>query len=172
MKHMITLDKAISLATDLHTGQVDKSGRPYILHPLRVMHRVDGDDDAMIVAVLHDVFEDTEFTFEDFAKYEAPEHIVEALKAITRPKANTPNRPTYREYIYALKDNDLARTVKVADLLDNMSPERWENLPESMHSLLDRYEWSISFLMDEYDEDDDTRDMGEHPPLRLVPRLR
>jgi (p)ppGpp synthase/HD superfamily hydrolase len=147
---MMHLDTAIFLAVTWHEGQVDKSGQPYILHPLRVMLEMDGDPDAMIVAVLHDVFEDTEFTFEEFADYDVPDNIFEALKVITRPGKDDPDRPTYKQFIRGFAHNELARKVKLMDVIDNTRPTRMATLdPKTRRGLSERYEWAMEELINQ-----------------------
>lgn len=163
---MSTLNTAIALAVECHEGQVDKLGRPYILHPLRVMMRLDGDDDAMMVAVMHDIIEDTEMDADSLAfDYEFSDRVHQAVVALSRPGEDAPNRPTYKEYVRSLVNKPLARKVKIADLLDNMMPVRWKGMPKEFHGMLKRYEWALDLLTQaEADES-----MGEHPPLHAVP---
>lgn len=113
---MSTLEKAIKLATEVHTGQLDKGGQPYILHPLRVMLKMQTNEER-IVAVLHDVLEDG--TALSLYQSGFSENIVEAVKALTRGK-----RESYEDYIARLAPNQLARTVKLRDLEDNMDLQR------------------------------------------------
>src|SRR5262245_13101870 len=110
---MATLEKAIELATKAHAGQKDKDGHAYILHPLRVMHRVEGDD-AKTVAVLHDTIEDTSLTEADLRAAGFGEPIVAAVVALTHS-----DEEPYAEYVVRCSQSDLARPVKMADLEDN-----------------------------------------------------
>ena len=111
---MSNLEKAIQIAVNAHTGQTRKNGTPYVLHPFRVMFRQTSEA-AMIVGVLHDVVEDTDVTLDDLreAGFEAP--IIQALALLSHAEA-TP----YEEYIKRIACNPLARSVKLADLEDNM----------------------------------------------------
>ena len=146
---MVTLECAITLASLCHSGQRDKSGQPYILHPLRVMMACQGDLDAMTVAVLHDTIEDTSLEEHELSD-NYPEHIVEAVVALTRPPKGTPNRPTHMEDIKALKSNPPARKVKLADLKDNMDPVRMAQLePGEAKGLMKRYEKAMEVLLEE-----------------------
>src|SRR2546430_1849081 len=77
------LDKAIQIATQAHQGQKDRCGQPYIMHPIRVMNRVNGVEEKM-VAILHDVVEDTDWTFEQLRKEGFPEQILQALDCVTK----------------------------------------------------------------------------------------
>lgn len=124
-----TVERAIQQALHWHAGQVDKQGEPYILHPLRVMLAVP--EPCRIVAVLHDVLEDTEASEDYFAQYlDAAD--LEALLLVTR-------RPdeSYREFVQRIATasgmaGDIASEVKVADIEDNlrrMPPEdEWNDL--------------------------------------------
>ncbi len=120
---MPTLEDAIALAARAHAGQCDRYGAPYILHPLRVMLRC-ADETARIVAVLHDVLEDTPLTLDDLRAQGYPSAVLEALDLLTR-RAGEP----YAEYIERLASHPLARRIKLADLEDNMDMRRitvWE----------------------------------------------
>jgi (p)ppGpp synthase/HD superfamily hydrolase len=109
-----TLEKAIILAAESHSGQVDKAGVAYVLHPLRVMLRLKTPDE-MIVGVLHDVVEDTNVTLEDLRKSGFSEVIVEAIDALTKRSGESRLEAGVRA-----KRNPLARRVKLADIAENM----------------------------------------------------
>jgi (p)ppGpp synthase/HD superfamily hydrolase len=102
----------------MHHGQLDKSGKAYILHPLAVMLRMDTDEER-IVAVLHDVVEDTPITVADLLHDGYPPEIVEAVDLLSRR-----HNQTYSEYIQALAGNRIALKVKIADLIHNLDPSR------------------------------------------------
>ena len=129
-----SLVRAIRIATAAHTGQFDKAGLPYITHPLRVMGAVDGDD-CKIVAVLHDVVEDSDVTLDDLKADGFAEHIIEAVDAITKGKGESLDESMAR-----VVSVPLARTVKLADVADNMDPERLALLPTAVRRrLLTKY---------------------------------
>lgn len=113
------LTLALDIANKAHAGQVDKLGQPYILHLLRVMLEMDTDE-ARVVAVLHDLVEDTCWLLEALADYGLPPDSVAALDALTRRKGE----PYLPDYIERVAANPLARKVKLADLADNLSPLR------------------------------------------------
>lgn len=119
--HIVT--DAYHLAAQAHNGQVDKAGKPYILHPMRVASNVSNDDIAMTVALLHDVVEDTDVTLDELAESFPPE-VTDALALLTHDK-NVP----YLDYIRAIRDseNQTAIKVKIADLNDNMDLTRLEH---------------------------------------------
>lgn len=117
---MSTLEKAIALATTAHSGQKDKAGAPYILHPLRVMLGMDTESE-MTVAVLHDVLEDSPVTEDDLRKEGFSEDIVKTVRCLTRNPEES-----YEAFIERLKSNDTARKVKMADIEDNMNVKRFK----------------------------------------------
>jgi guanosine-3',5'-bis(diphosphate) 3'-pyrophosphohydrolase len=85
---MSTLEKAIQLSAKAHEGQVDKAGQPYIIHPIRVMLRVE-DDSERIAAILHDIVEDTDITLDNLTSAGFSKEIVEAVKALTKLEGET-----------------------------------------------------------------------------------
>jgi (p)ppGpp synthase/HD superfamily hydrolase len=132
---MDRLSKAIILATVAHDKQTDKSGESYILHPLRVM--LAGKTEAeQIVSILHDVIEDSEICIEYLTEeIDLTDEESKALVAITR------SDETYIDYIKRVKNDNLARRVKIADLKDNLS--RSENISEY---LIRRYTYALQVL--------------------------
>ena len=125
---MDILSKAIIFATQKHDGQFDKIGEPYILHPIRVMLDCNTLVEK-IVAILHDVIEDTDATYEDiFALFLSHDNIdstvADAVEAMTKRKGES-----YEDYLSRVKANPIALTVKLADIRDNMSPIRQFRLP-------------------------------------------
>ncbi|MDX3664036.1 HD domain-containing protein [Streptomyces sp. ID05-26A] len=127
---MFTLEDAIALATSAHDGQVDKSGRPYIGHPLRVMASVTGEHEQM-AAVLHDVIEDTEVTAADLLSRGCPTAVVDAVVALS----HLPDEPQ-EDYLRRVAANPLALSVKRADIGDNLSPTRMARLDEATQDRL------------------------------------
>ena len=119
------LSNAISLALKAHEGQVDKSGMPYAGHIMRVM-AAGRTMDEKIVGVLHDVVEDTEWTFEALLDESFPVHIVDALRCVTKLSDNEP----YGEFIERVMTNPLAAAVKINDLTDNMDVRRYKELSD------------------------------------------
>ncbi|AIZ33212.1 GTP pyrophosphokinase [Pseudomonas sp. K1(2024)] len=115
---MSSLERAILLATRAHAGQLDKGGADYILHPLRVMARV-STPEQRIVAVLHDVLEDTSVTLSDLAREGFPLKILAALLALSRRE-----NERYEDFVVRLGSDPLAREVKLADLADNSDLSR------------------------------------------------
>lgn len=147
------LEKAIALATEKHAGQKDKGGQPYILHPLRVMVKAQHEMSKLskdlvlttgIVAVLHDVVEDTDMTFDDLREAGFSSMVVEALQLLTRNRMED-----YAIYIdkIVLSENPVAITVKLCDLRDNMDVSRLNRpLSQKDQDRLDKYkaaEWKL-----------------------------
>jgi (p)ppGpp synthase/HD superfamily hydrolase len=129
-----SLSDAIALAAVAHAGQLDKSGRAYILHPIRVMQRCEPYGlTAQIAAVLHDTVEDTWVTLDILRAAGYPPEIVDAVDALSHRKGSE----SYFEYIHRCSRNPVARLVKLADLDDNSDPSR--RFGDSFDSLLERY---------------------------------
>jgi (p)ppGpp synthase/HD superfamily hydrolase len=119
---VFTLEDAITIATSAHDGQVDKAGRPYIGHPLRVMASMTGEHEQM-TAVLHDVLEDTPVTADDLLARGCPAVVVDAVVALS----HLPGEPQ-EDYLRRVAANPLALSVKRADIGDNLSPARMDRL--------------------------------------------
>ena len=112
------LDRAITLAVAAHAGQTDRAGQPYILHPLRVMLAVEHPDER-IVAVLHDVVEDSAVTLDDLAKVGFSATVIEAIDSVTKREGES-----YPQFVARAGQNMIGRTVKLADLRDNSDLNR------------------------------------------------
>nr|WP_167438163.1 MULTISPECIES: HD domain-containing protein [unclassified Paenibacillus] len=134
------LNNAISIAATMHNGQHDKGGNPYILHPLRVMMNMNSNEEQ-IVAVLHDILEDTTMTGEKLSKYFTSQ-IIEAVIALTRQE-----NETYWEFIARCKQNKLARKVKIADIEDNIDLSRIEQPTKKDYERIKKYEKALKELM-------------------------
>lgn len=115
---MSTLEKAIALAANRHSGQVDKANQPYILHPLRLMLKMKTQT-QQIVAVLHDILEDTNTTVVELITLGFSQEIVDAVQTLTKKEGENRIEAAYR----AVK-NPIARVVKLADVTDNMDLTR------------------------------------------------
>lgn len=136
-----TLDDAIQLALSAHRGQVDKAGQPYILHPLRVMFAMQ-DETARMVAVLHDVVEDSDLTLDDLRQRGYSQTVLDAVDALTRREAES-----YEAFVQRAKTNRIARRVKLADIEDNMDLRRLADLGERDVSRLRRYQAARAVLL-------------------------
>jgi (p)ppGpp synthase/HD superfamily hydrolase len=115
---MSNLAHAIALAAEAHKHQKDRAGKPYILHPLRLMFRMTSEK-AMTAAVLHDVVEDTEWTLEDLREEGFPDDVLFAVDCLTQRKGEP-----YSSLIQRAKLSPIAVRVKIADLEDNMDIKR------------------------------------------------
>lgn len=122
------------IATEAHRGQLDKAGCDYIEHPLRVMAAGKSLDEK-IVGVLHDVVEDTNWTFEDLAAEGFSAEVIEALRCVTKLSESEP----YDKFIARVKRNPLAVVVKLNDLSDNMDIRRLPYLSDKDVKRLKRY---------------------------------
>jgi len=131
---MSTLNRAIEIATEAHEGQFDKAGRDYIGHPLRVME-MGKTENEKIVGVLHDVIEDTDWTFEKLAEEGFSQEVISALRCVTKLSENE----NYDDFIDRVKKNPLAVAVKINDLTDNMDIRRLPYLSDKDVKRLKKY---------------------------------
>lgn len=146
MIHLTELQIAISMAVKAHAGQYDKAGYPYILHPIRVSEAVDGYE-AKIVAVLHDTLEDTDLTYEEI-KSCFGQDIADAVLAISKLEKINGKRETYREYLDRVRNNSLAKQVKLADMADNSRAYRIAHLSvEKQVRLVAKYTRGRHYLL-------------------------
>jgi len=127
------LAKAVRIAAIAHEHQVDKSGDAYILHPLRLMTRAQTDDEK-IVALLHDVVEDSDWTLEALVEEGFPQRIVDAIGCVTNRE-----REGYDDFISRVLTNPLAVRVKLLDLEDNMDMTRLSALTDKDMERLLKY---------------------------------
>ena len=130
---MSNLYRALTIAFEAHAGQVDKGGKPYIDHPLRVMMAQDPDDEpAKIVAVLHDVVEDCPtWTLERLRREGFGLEVLSALALVTKPPVGTNDPREYLSYIKRISRYPLAAKVKLADLRDNADLTRLGREPSA-----------------------------------------
>lgn len=127
------LEKALRIAAEAHAGQTDKAGAAYILHPMRVADRCRTAEEK-IVALLHDVIEDTPVTPERLLAEGFPQSIVDSVLAVTRNKGET-----YEAFIERCALDRVGRVVKIHDLEDNMDISRLSSLSEKDLPRLNRY---------------------------------
>lgn len=143
MKFDGSLDDAIEFAVDRFRGVRDKDDQPYVLHLLRVMHQCQSDD-AKIVALLHDIVEDTEVSLSMLQNLGFAERIVDAIACLTHH-----NSETYEDYVVGLSTDPIAVECKIADLKDNYRIERVAFREGAEHedlARLQRYILSYRFL--------------------------
>jgi (p)ppGpp synthase/HD superfamily hydrolase len=134
------LEKAIAIAVEAHRGQKDRYDVPYILHPMRVMARVESKA-GKIVAILHDVVEDTDWTLKDLAEEGFPQFILDALDSVTKRQGEA-----YEDFVNRSAGNSLGREVKLADLEDNMDLRRLRQITEDDKKRLQKYISAWNFL--------------------------
>lgn len=113
-----TLERAIAIAATAHVGQVDKGGAPYILHPLKVMLRMNSLEER-IVAVLHDVVEDCGISLDDLRKEGFSEDVLSAIESVTKVPGES-----YEDFVERAAQNPIGRVVKLADLEENSDLSR------------------------------------------------
>jgi len=140
---MSTLERSIAIATKAHQGQKDKAGEPYILHPLRLMLRMKSETDR-IVAVLHDLVEDTSWSLDDLRREGFSVQVLKAVGALTKG-----NGVSYDEYIHGIGGNPIAWRVKLADLRDNMDITRISDVTERDLARLRKYHGAWLKLRDQ-----------------------
>ena len=132
---MSILAKAIALASGLHLEQVDKGGKPYILHPLRVMMRLRTDDEElMAIAVLHDVIEDCGMCAGSLRAQGMTERVVDGVIALTHPRSES-----YADFIDRVCLNQDAMRVKLEDLRDNSDITRLKGITQKDVDRLEKY---------------------------------
>ena len=132
--------KAMKLCYEAHKDQVDKSGLPYVFHPAHVAEQMT-DEATTIVALLHDVVEDTDYTLEDLAAEGFGKEILEAVALMTH-EDDVP----YLDYVAKLKDNPIARAVKLADLAHNSDLSRIGEVDEETRERLEKYKKAMALL--------------------------
>ena len=141
MIYTVKTKRAIKLCFKAHEGQVDKSGLPYVYHPLHLAEQMD-DEASTIVALLHDVVEDTDYTIKDLKGMGFGDAVIEAIDIMT----HRPDVP-YMDYVKEIAKNTIARRVKLADLNHNSDLTRLNHEPTS-HNLerLEKYKKAIELL--------------------------
>ncbi|WP_438349963.1 HD domain-containing protein [Paenibacillus sp. FA6] len=137
---MDDIELAILIALKAHKGQHDKGGNPYILHPIAVMNRVETIEEK-IVAVLHDVIEDTQVTFEQLREQGFSEEIIEAIHLLTRSE-----KDSYEKFIEKTIKNRISRNVKIADIKENMNLTRIKEPTEIDYKRLEKYRKALELL--------------------------
>ena len=138
---MSTLERAIEIAAKAHSGQVDKGGHSYVLHPLRLMLSVSSSHERM-AAALHDVVEDTDLTLSDLASEGSPPEVVSAIQALTKLPGEARVEAAHRAAAHPI-----ARVVKLADVADNMDTSRIAEPTEKDFARLKKYEQARLILL-------------------------
>lgn len=140
MMYSEMIKKACLIATEAHKDDFDKGGYPYIMHPYHLAEEMD-DEQSICVALLHDVVEDhgDKYSFEYLAAQDFPAAVINALKLLTHTKGTS-----YMDYIKALAPNDIARTVKAADLSHNLTVSRTDGKKSKKYNL---YMEALAYLI-------------------------
>lgn len=132
--------KALKLCFEAHKDQKDKSGMPYVFHPFHLAEQMETED-TTVVALLHDVVEDTAYTLEDLAQMGFGEAVIQALTLLTHEAS-----VDYMDYVRAIKDNPVAKAVKLADLRHNSDITRLDTVDEKALARLEKYRKAMELL--------------------------
>lgn len=132
--------KALKLCFKAHKDQVDKSGIPYVFHPFHLAEQMETEE-TIIVALLHDIIEDTEYTIEDLIKEGFDKTVVDAVALMTHADG-----VDYMQYIAAIKQNPIAKAVKLADLRHNSNISRLDVIDEKAYERRKKYLEALEFL--------------------------
>jgi len=137
---MNKIEIALEIALSAHSGQVDKGGKPYILHPLRLMLQLEDEID-MISALLHDVLEDSHYTPDKLEELGIPEKAIEVISYLTRKK-----NETYEKFIKRAGSDRRAKQIKKLDIEDNMNISRIDNITQKDLDRLNKYHAALKYL--------------------------
>jgi len=133
-------DTAIELCALAHRGQTDKGGKPYIFHPMTVASKFK-DENLQIIALLHDVVEDSNYSLHDLERAGFSKTIVDGVDALTRRE-----NETYEQFIERVSQNKLATKVKIEDMKHNSDLNRIENPNEDDLKRVEKYSKYINYL--------------------------
>jgi (p)ppGpp synthase/HD superfamily hydrolase len=137
----MNLEKAIEIAQVAHKGVKDKGGHDYINHPIRVMHAMSNDQEK-IVAILHDVVEDSDWTFDRLKEEGFEDSVIESLRCVTKYS----EEEDYQEFIKRAATNKIATKVKMADIEDNLDLSRLGTLTEKDLTRIEKYKKALKYL--------------------------
>ena len=133
--------KALKLCFEAHKDQVDKTGLPYVFHPFHLAEQMT-DEYTTVCALLHDVIEDTDYTWQDLQKMGFPHEILETLKLLTHEES-----VPYMEYVQKIAENPIATKVKIADLRHNSDLSRLDTIDEWAIKRTQKYQKALDFLL-------------------------
>ena len=138
----MNLQRAIEIALEAHKGALDKGGNPYILHPLRLMLQMDSEEE-MIVAILHDVVEDSEkWSFDKLHKEGFSKKIINSLRSVTKENENE----DYEKFIDRSIKDKIGRKVKIADISDNLDISRLTKVTDKDILRINKYKKALAKL--------------------------
>lgn len=143
---MSDIERAIKLAVDSHFMQVDKAGKAYILHPLRLMFQCETDEE-MIVSVLHDVVEDSNTTIQDLKELGFSSSVLDAIECLTKR-----SNESYESFIHRISKNTLARSIKIIDIQDNLNLTRLNKISDKDIQRIKKYHKSLNDLLEAQDK--------------------
>ena len=132
--------KALRISFEAHKNQTDKSGMPYVYHPFHLAEQMK-DEYSTCVALLHDVVEDSGFTWNDLVEAGFPDEVTEAIDFMTHDKS-----VPYMDYVAAIKNNPIAREVKLADLRHNSDLSRLDTIDDKALERVEKYKKAIRLL--------------------------
>lgn len=134
--------KALKITFSAHKEQVDKTGLPYVFHPFHLAEQMD-DELSVCAALLHDVVEDTEITFEELKSLGIPDDVIDTLSLLTHD-----DDVPYMDYVQKIKDsgNPIAKAVKLADLRHNSDLTRFSDVDGKTLDRLEKYKAAIELL--------------------------
>ena len=131
---------ALKLCFEAHKNQTDKSAMPYVFHPFHLAEQM-VTEDTTVVALLHDVVEDTDYTIEDLTTMGFSKTVTDAIRLMTHDKT-----VDYMDYVRAIKENPVARAVKLADLKHNSDTTRLDIVDEKAKKRVEKYAKAIALL--------------------------
>ncbi len=134
--------KALKVCFKAHKNDKDKSGMPYVFHPFHLAEQMNTEA-TTIVALLHDVVEDTKTTFSDLKKKGFSKEVIEALRCLTHDK-----KVPYMEYVKNIKKNPIAKAVKIADMTHNSDLSRLDKVDRKALKRKEKYEEALAILKD------------------------
>lgn len=132
--------KAMKLCFEAHKEQVDKSGLPYVFHPFHLAEQMQTEE-TTVVALLHDLVEDTDYTIEDLTGMEFSKNITDAIALMTHTAD-----VAYMDYVRKIKNNPIAKAVKLADLKHNSDLTRLDVVDEKALNRREKYLKAIELL--------------------------
>lgn len=132
--------KALALCFEAHKEQKDDSGLPYVFHPFHLAEQMN-DEATTVVALLHDVVEDTHYTINDIKEMGFSKEVLDAIKLLTHDK-----EIPYMDYVRKIKDNPIAKAVKLADMRHNSDTTRLNKITEKEINRARKYTEAIKLL--------------------------
>ncbi len=134
--------KAMNICFEAHKEQRDKTGLPYVFHPLHLAEQMT-DEATTIVALLHDLVEDTDWTLDDLRREGFSQEVIDAIALMTHDPA-----VPYMDYVAEIKKNPIAKAVKLADLTHNSDTSRLDTITDKDRQRAEKYQKAIQFLLD------------------------